>query len=239
MWIDSSVSSDLVSDSEFDRSLEVSKILTEDYPKAKAAILKLEVYTGKRSERAVYELRDTFDHIASALNPETTPAAARGHLLECRTHLRRAMVEPIEYLAEAILIEIEALMKKKWRLDLLCLPFPDRHALDAQMRPIADAIVEGRRTKGSEESLTHMDRALELATALRDDLLKKAKPDKWHDRMFALRTLAVGVVVGGLFGLGLKIGYDRWLKPPQMKPAVEEAVMKPSPAASPAPAVGH
>ena len=74
MWLDSPVSDELCSNEEFDRCAEVRKILSEDYPRAKEAILKLEVYLGKRSERAVYELRDTFDHIATALNAATPPS---------------------------------------------------------------------------------------------------------------------------------------------------------------------
>ena len=110
------------------------------------------------------------------------------------------MVEPLEYLAEALLLEIEALQDRRWLLKLLCLPFPDRHSLDAEMRPIADAIVNGRRTKGGEESFGHMEQALNMATALRDKLQAQARPDKWHDRMFAIRLVCITLPLGALLG---------------------------------------
>jgi hypothetical protein len=124
------------------------------------------------------------------------------------------MVEPVEYLAEATLLEVEELLKKKLLLDILCIPFPDKHALEAEMRPIADAIVKGRNSKGSEDSLIYMQSALDMVTALRDKLRKQARPDRWHDRMFAIRFGVVTLTVGAFLGLGLKVGYDHLTKTP-------------------------
>lgn len=46
----------------------IVKILTEQYmPYVKEAILWLEVYSGERSKRSIYELRDALDHIAIAV----------------------------------------------------------------------------------------------------------------------------------------------------------------------------
>jgi len=46
-------------------------ILREQYiPYVKDAILWLEVYTGEKSKRAVYELRNALDHIAIAVQED-------------------------------------------------------------------------------------------------------------------------------------------------------------------------
>src|SRR6266436_5232631 len=100
MWTNSPNQEPIFSNEEFDRLAAAKEVLTEYYPHAKEAILSLEVYSRKRSQRAVYELRDTLDHLSIALASSTSPAEARRHLAECHTHLRRAAIEPYEWLAE-------------------------------------------------------------------------------------------------------------------------------------------
>jgi hypothetical protein len=179
---------------EFDRKAETIKILTEYYPHAKQAILMLEVYSKTRSKRAVYELRDTFDHISIALNDaEVPPAEARRHFAECFTHLRRAAIEPYEWLAERKFLEIERiLVNGYWLYKLLGLAPPSATNLMEDLKKIANTIVEGRVAKGTQDCLDLMKSANEQA----EDLLSKLRPKDFNDRIFHI-LLGLVMVAGG------------------------------------------
>jgi len=184
---------ELFSNEEFDRLQSVRTVLTEYYPHAKEAILALEVLSRKRSERAVYELRDTLDHISIALRSETSPADAKRHLAECHTHLRRAAIEPYEWMAEKKFLEIESLsVKGKWVYRFLCIRKPDGYEMVDDLGGIAKEIIAGRNSKGASESLTHMREAVRLA----DASLKRLRPKEFSERLYGLGLAAIFTVVG-------------------------------------------
>lgn len=184
MWTNSvDGGGELFPNEEFDRLEAAKEVLTNHYPHAKTAILSLEMMAKKRSERAVYELRDTLDHISIALSPETTPCEARRHFAECHTHLRRSAVEPYEWMAEKTFLEIEKIaIKGKLLYRLLLLKPPEGHQVIDDLRIIAERITEGRVTKGTAASVLLMKEACKLAT----ESLKKWKPKEYHDRVYHL-----------------------------------------------------
>jgi hypothetical protein len=197
----------IFSNVEFDRRAEVDHILTHHYPQAKEAILMLEIYSGKRSTRAVYELRDTLDHLSVALDLRTSPADARRHIAECHTHLRRAAVEPYEWLAERQFLKIEKIVTKgKWLYRILFLEAPSGSDLMVELREIGMLIREGRIAKGSGESLKHMKEASLKA----DDLLDRLKPKQLNDRFFDLVLATVTLVLGAILGVVATELYHHW-----------------------------
>ena len=184
---------ELFTNDEFDRIGSAKTVLTEYYPYAKEAILALEVLSRKRSERAVYELRDTLDHIAIALRNETSPADARRHFAECHTHLRRAAIEPYEWLAEKKFLEIESIsIKGKWIYRMLFIRKPYGHEMIEELGIIAKEIIAGRNSKGTMESLSHMREACRIA----DDTLKKLRPKEFSERLFSVVLSVIFLVAG-------------------------------------------
>ena len=205
MWIEPNEPDDLVfSNDEFDRHAAVHRILTEDYPHAKRAIYTLEVFVRQRSRRSIYELRDTLDHLSIALLPETTPSEARRHLAECHTHLRRAAIEPFEYVAEKKVLQIEQIgIRGKWLHKFLMVRSEislDGNDLVEGVKAISQEIVEGRICKATSKSLGHMHNAVEMA----DALLEKIKPKQFYDRLYGFCLCLFGTVLGFL----IKIAYD-------------------------------
>jgi hypothetical protein len=204
MWIEPNANDHVFSNEEFDRNAAVQKILVEDYPHAKRAIYTLEVFIRKRSKRSIYELRDTLDHLSIALLPETTPAEARRHLAECQTHLRRASIEPFEYVAEKKVLQIEKIgIRGRWLHKFLMIRSEislDGNDLIDGVRAISQQIVEGRICKATSKSLDHMKAAVVLA----DDLLSKIKPKQFYDRLYATCLC----LFGALLGFVLKLAFD-------------------------------
>lgn len=197
MWTNSADGEgELFSNEEFDRMAAAREVLTNHYPHAKVAILSLEVMAKKRSERAVYELRDTLDHISIALNSDTSPSEARRHFAECHTHLRRSAVEPYEWMAEKKFLEIEKLaIKGRLLYRLTLLKPPDSSSMIEELRTIAELITKGRVTKGTAQSVEIMRKACTLAT----ETLDKCKPKEFHDRIYHFILGALFLVLG--FGL--------------------------------------
>ena len=46
----------------------VLRLIRDEYPLAKQAVIELEVFSGSRSKKAVYELRDFLDHLSEMLS---------------------------------------------------------------------------------------------------------------------------------------------------------------------------
>jgi len=86
-------------------------IIREDYPAVKNGVLRLEVFMRRKSRKAVYELRDFMAHFAIIFDDRVTPEDARHNLSECRTHLRRCVVEPLEYQAEKGFVRLDRLSR--------------------------------------------------------------------------------------------------------------------------------
>ena len=193
MWTDAGKNDSVFSSEEFDRVAAVCEVLTEYYPHAKRAILSLEVYSKKRSQRAVYELRDTLDHISIAVAKDTPPAEARRHIAECHTHLRRAAIEPFEWLAERKFLEIESIaVRGRWVYRLVMLRPPEGHEVLSDLGKIAGKIVEGRIAKGTSASVQLMREACEMA----GECLERLKPKGFHERLFHVVLGAVCVLLG-------------------------------------------
>ena len=193
MWIDTDDGGGIFSDDEFDRLKAAAEVLTEYYPHAKEAILSLEVYSKKRSQRAVYELRDTLDHLSIALLDSTTPAEARRHIAECHTHLRRAAIEPFEWLAERQFLEIESLaVRGRWVYWLLLLRPPEAYEVISDLGEIASKIVKGRVAKGTSQSVQLMREACQSAT----ECLQRLRPQEFHERLFHVVLATFFMILG-------------------------------------------
>jgi len=193
MWTDAGENDSLFSNDEFDRLAEAKEVLTKHYPYAKEAILSLEVYSKKRSQRAVYELRDTLDHISIALTETTSAAEARRHFAECHTHLRRAAIEPFEWLAEHKFLEIERLaVRGRWIYRLVLLRPPDGYEVVKELEKIAGQIVKGRTAKGTAPSVKMMREACEMASVC----LERLKPLEFHNRVFHVALAVIFTLLG-------------------------------------------
>lgn len=174
------------------------QILTEQYVAyVKGAIIWLEVYTREKSKRSIYELRDALDHIALALEPDINDEDAHKFLNAAEEHLRRAAVEPAEWLA---LEELQKLLKIRvkgfWWWQLLFLKPPNSKEFDEKIFQGKDLIVEGRKFKSIslKESYDNFKKAFHVFSDLSSDI----QPAELYSRLFAVMLavliLAVGII---------------------------------------------
>jgi len=128
----------------------------------------------KKSRRAIYELRDFLDHLSLVLDSGTGQDGAdvRHHYEECCTHLRRAAVEPLEYMAETQLKRVLRLRK--------CLgwipyyppsedPFREPDFFD-RVNEIRELIADVRTHKPEQDSVERAKKALAKANGLRESI---------------------------------------------------------------------
>lgn len=176
-----------------DRLLE---ILQEQYiVYVKKAILWLEVETGEKSKRSIYELKDALDHIAIAVHPDTTEDHATMHLNAVEEHFRRAAVEPAEWLA---LNELNRLLKIKnrgfwwWKFLLLKAPEPDE--FDKTILAGQELVTKGREYKAIslQESFKHLKEGCLVFRKLRIEL----QPSELRSRVFAILLAIIFFVLG-------------------------------------------
>jgi hypothetical protein len=174
----------------------IVKILTEQYmPYVKEAILWLEVYSGERSKRSVYELRDALDHIAIAVQSGISEEKALKSLNAAEEHFRRAVVEPAEWIA---LEELRKLLKIKfkgfwwWRLFLL--KPPNSEEFNKKIYEAQELISQGRYYKGI--SLKDSYDSFKKAYILLHKLLDEVKPAELNSRIFACVLVVIGAILG-------------------------------------------
>ena len=168
---------------------EVVEILRTDYPSAKRAVFRLEVFRRTKSRKAVYELRDFLDHLALLFADDVSVETAEIHIYECRTHLRRCVVEPLEYMAERQFVRVDRYAR--WFARVPCWirknPVAKKEFFQEMVRA-QELIVEGPATKATGKACDLFDEAFGILT----DLLSQVHP---------LRYL-----VDGLFWLSLIVG---------------------------------
>ena len=158
------------------------------------------MYTGEKSKRSIYELRDALDHIALALEPDINYEDARKFLNAAEEHLRRAAVEPAEWLA---LEELQKLLKTRrkgfWWWRLFFLKPPNSKEFDKKIFQGQDLVVEGRKFKAIslKESYDNFKKAFHVFSDLSIDI----QPAELRSRLFAV-VLAVLI-----FALGIIVQY--------------------------------
>jgi len=184
-----------VGESVEDIRCEALQILRVDYPRVKEGVYRLEVFMQTKSKKAVYELRDFLDHLSSLFREDITAEEAKKHLYECRTHLRRCSVEPLEYMAEKRFVQLDRYARWYARV-----PFPFREnplskpEFFQRMKEAKRLIAEGRTVKTEGQACERMDKAFEIVT----DLLEQVKPSRY---------LVQGLLWGaGVFIAGLLAG---------------------------------
>ena len=143
---------------------EAIEILRSQYPRVKRAMLRLEVFRRQRSRKAVYELRDFLDHLAALFQDDISVDSAETHVKECRTHLRRCSVEPLEYIAEKQFVQLDRYVR--WFAKI---PYVIRHnpvakpEFFAKMQEVKELIAQGRDVKTEGRAAELMDKAFCLA----------------------------------------------------------------------------
>lgn len=181
------------------------KIFSEEYiAYTKEAILWLEVHTGEKSKRSIYELKDALDHLAVALEPDVPDETADKYLNAASEHLRRAAVEPAEWLA---LEELQKLLKIRrkgfwwWRIFLL--KPPTSKEFDKRISEGQDLIAKGRHFKAL--SLEKSYNNLKTAYITFRKLSNEMQPAELYSRIFALLLALVFFVLGVAFGFIIQI----------------------------------
>jgi len=180
---------------------EALKLLREDYPQIKVGMCRLEVFMRAKSKKAVYELRDFLDHLASLFRDDITIEDAKKDLYECRTHLRRCAVEPLEYMAEKRFVKLDRYAR--W---FACIPIVFRDnplskpEFFQRMQEAKQLLVEGRRAKTEGSACGFMNDAFAIVT----DLLGQIDPLKYLlQGLFWLLTTFTGAVLATLVTLWL------------------------------------
>jgi hypothetical protein len=180
------------------RTLQIFSEQYVDY--VKEAIIWLEVYTGEKSKRSIYELRDALDHIALALEPSIDDEQANTFLNAAEEHLRRAAVEPAEWLA---LEELKKLLKIRgkgfWWWRLLFLKPPNSKEFDEKIFQGKELIVEGRKYKAI--SLSKSYNSFKKAFNIFGGLLRDIQPVELYGRLFAVALAIVIFILGTIVTL--------------------------------------
>jgi hypothetical protein len=165
-------------------------LLRTDYRFAKKAMVELEVFTRSRSKKAVYELRDFTDHLSFIFQDSIDADAAEAHLKEAKTHLRRCIVEPIEYLAEKQLVRVSRY--SAWII--FRIPATTNPALRSgfytKVIEAKQLIVQGRLEKTSSAAYDTFKQAFEIGT----DLLAEVHPLQWGWKGFMSLMVVAGVL---------------------------------------------
>jgi len=155
---------------------EALRMLREDYPKVKDGVLRLEVFMRAKSKKAVYELRDFLDHLAALFREDISSEQATKHVHECRTHLRRCAVEPLEYMAEKRFVQLDRNARWCARVPSVFRDNPlSKPEFFQGMKKAKELIAEGRCAKTEGRACELMDKAFEIVT----DLLEQVKPFKY------------------------------------------------------------
>lgn len=140
------------------------RLLREDYPLAKKAIIELEVFTNSRSKKAVYEIRDFTDHVSEIFAENQTDVDAEKHLAEAKTHLRRCIVEPMEYQAERQWLRAHRYYRfALFQIPLLGVPNARTRLMQAKLK-----IVEGRETKTHRQAYETFRESFQITCELAD-----------------------------------------------------------------------
>ena len=173
---------------------EALEILRVEYPQVKEGMLRLEVFMQSRSKKAVYELRDFLDHFAFLFHEDITIEDAQTHIHECRTHLRRCAVEPLEYMAEKRFVKLDRYARWLAPLSFVFRSNPlSKPEFFQRMKEAKEHITEGRIVKTEGQACQHMDRAFGIVT----DLLAQVSPLKF----VVQGTLwSVLIFLGGIIG---------------------------------------
>ena len=177
------------------------ELLVTDYIEVKRIVSSLEVYMKRRSRKAVYELRDFFDHVAIILAPDTPLSELKHHFEECKTHLRRATVEPLEYRAEK---SLQKILRYEKFLCWIPYPFGDNPFRDPAYARRVEGIrklITGLRTK---KPLCDVAETAKQAAVASEDLLAEVQNPRHMWKRIAIA--AILIIVGAVVGL------IRWLK---------------------------
>jgi len=182
------------------RSDKVARVIVETYPCVKDAVLRLEVFVGHRSRRSVYEMRDALDHIYECLNPAVPDDEAEKNVHDAEDHLRRAAVEPAEYIAEENLRVLNETIKK--RRGILGSLFIHPRAIPPAIRRSVNEgkvkLLECRKLKAQRKTLPQaVDAALAAAAAF-EDASHVLGPQHISAVKVAIVFGAIGSVIGGV-----------------------------------------
>lgn len=210
---------------------EAIEILRVDYPKVKAGVLRLEVFMQTKSKKAVYELRDFLDHLAMLFREDIPVEEAERHLCECRTHLRRCAVEPLEYMAEKEFVRLDRYARWCARVPVLFgyrgnpLSKPE---FFQKMKEAKQHIVDGRIVKTEGKACEHMEAAFAAVT----ELLGQISPWRYLSQglLWALGIACAAVIT--------TLAAQRLSRPPQVPAATPSAktIAAPPQAKLPSPA---
>lgn len=121
----------------------------EKYMLSKESILYLEVVSGSKSKRAIYELRDMLDHFMMLLAKDISEEKAAAHIVAIEEHLKRTALVPLEWIA---LVKFhKALRKLWWGEKLLFFAVDKRSRIKEQQQKILKVqtlISEARKLEG-------------------------------------------------------------------------------------------
>lgn len=181
-----------------DRSSEIAGILREVYPSAKSAVYQLEVYQGKRNRKIVRRLTQLMDGLSVALQPDADDMLAARHIREAHGFLADLSVFPLEWLSMRKLEQLRRFRRRKWLFRLLWVATPDFMAtdFDGELRRIAKCIQAGQTAVDRKDKTKQMEEALRLG----DSLFRCLRPQVYHERLYSIFLLVVGLLVGRVLG---------------------------------------
>ncbi len=168
---------------------------THYIPFTKKSVMWLETLTHQKSKRAVHELRDALDHIATALHDETSKKDALQSIEAITEHFRRAAVEPAEWIA---LKKLEQLLDIRaggfWWWRLLGVMPPNRKEFARKVYQGQDYIVKGRELKAVSigDAFENFKQAYLTFVTILDDI----EPPELSSRAFTFRMTIFGAILG-------------------------------------------
>ena len=202
-------------------------ILREDYPAVKDGVLALEVFMRRKSRKAVYELREFLSQLAKIFEYGISSTDAEHNVSECRTHLRRCIVEPLEYKAEKGFVRLHRI---SFWFGWVIWRAPQAHKdFHHNMVKIKHLIAEGRQVKTEGKAAVLFREAFELV----EDLKAEVGP-LW----FVTRAI-IGLIVVFLCGWAAEAGKDSYVQWHQKHTVAIQASPSPTNKTTPSPLNPH
>jgi tetratricopeptide (TPR) repeat protein len=180
---------------------ELADILRKIYPFARESAIEFEVSMRKHHFGATTDLRDALDHIAMFFKEESSREDKREHLTNVKEHLRRAAVEPQQYMVEKKILELEGRLKVlKYGWLLLVRSSISIEEAENALKMAIEYLEKGRSLKGHEnfeEAISCFKQANKILQETLDHIPEtKVLQDRLFSIALAVAMLILGVVLG-------------------------------------------
>lgn len=180
---------------------ELAEILRKIYPLARESTIEFEVSMRKHHFGATTDLRDALDHIAMFFREESSRKDKQEHLINVKEHLRRAAVEPAQYMVEKKIMELEEKMAVlKYGRFLLVKSDISTEEADNALKMAIEYLEKGRSCKGHESFEEAINCFKQANRILQETIDRIPETNVLQERLFSVALAIVMLILGIILG---------------------------------------